>query len=75
MNNTIVYAKQRADFSIISSELLALITGGLQRIASRQEAVIMDGSGSADPDEPRAKDFRCGHWQLLLLIKVLQFGC
>ena len=56
MKNTIVKKEEPANFSIIPSPLISVITGGIQRYVSRNETVIMDGSFSHDPDFPNDKN-------------------
>lgn len=50
MTGTIVSHKTSGNFSIVPSELLATIAGGIQRYVSRSEMIVMDGSLSDDPD-------------------------
>ena len=58
MEGTIVYAIERFRIIITPTPLLPVIMGGMQRLVSRAETVVMDGTLSADPDFPENRNFR-----------------
>ena len=50
MTGTIVLHSEVSDFSVVPSDLVAVIAGGIQRFGSRSKTIVMDGSLSDDPD-------------------------
>ena len=53
-----VYSLAYTHFEVIKTPLLAVIAGGINRHASRQENVILDASTSSDPDNPSFRNFK-----------------
>ncbi len=57
MKGTIVFSKEESHFLVIASNLVAVINGGIQRLVSKNEMIIMNATDSYDPDYPNENNF------------------
>ena len=52
MQGTIVFSYASVMIQVIPSALVSSIKGGVYRHMNRQDDIVLDGSGSYDPDDP-----------------------
>ena len=58
MQGTNVYSNDSVKIEVVPSPLVSSIKGGVYRQVNRQDAVVLDGSESHDPDDSNNKKLR-----------------